>query len=153
MSNTPTVTPGNITMSKLLDNNIKQVWQAFAQKEQIAQWYGPQEFTCTIAKMEFKKGGDWELTLHGPDGKDYLNTNRFIDVVEQETIIYDHQCEPFFTATIKLEPRGNKTMVHWTMQFHEIQVFEKLDPLGKSGEGLKQNLDKLEVHLMNIEEE
>ena len=143
---------GVIALSKVLSYDIKAVWAAFADEAAIGQWYGPQDFTCSISKMDFKMGGDWELTLHGPDGKDYPNTNRFIEVITESKIVYAHQSEPFFTATILFEPKGAKTLVNWTMQFHDMQEFDAFAKGGNPTVGLKQNLDKLEVFLMGLED-
>ena len=152
MTKTIENTLGEIIIKKKLDAEIKSVWAAFANPEHIAEWYGPQDFECTISKMEFKKGGDWELTLHGPDGTDYANYNRFIEVDEYKKIVYDHQGDPFFTAEISFEILGNKTGLNWKMKFHDLKEFEVAVKRHNPAEGLKQNIDKLEVYLMGLED-
>ena len=51
MTKTIENTLGEIIIKKKLDAEIKSVWAAFANPEHIAEWYGPQDFECTISKM------------------------------------------------------------------------------------------------------
>ena len=152
MSQAIETNPGEITINKKVQADIETVWQAFANPEQISQWYGPQDFTCTVLKMEFKKGGDWELILHAPDGSDFTNSNRFSEITEQKTIIYEHQSAPFFRAEITFNDLNGKTAINWKMTFYDLAEFEKAKQQNNVLEGLKQNLDKLEVYLMNSED-
>ena len=136
------IAPGEIKITKKLDASIETVWPVFSDPIHLANWYGPQDFTCTISKMDFKKGGDWELVLHGPDGTDYPNYNRFVEVEVNKKIVYDHQGEPFFTAEIVFERAEEKTIVNWKMNFHDLKEFEKAVKQHNPAEGLKQNIDK-----------
>lgn len=50
-----------------------QVFAAMSEPARLARWWGPHGFASTIHEFEFKPGGRWLLTMHGPDGKDYPN--------------------------------------------------------------------------------
>lgn len=57
----------------LLDAPRRVVWQAWADPAQIVQWWGPNGSTNTMQTFDLREGGEWRFTMHGPDGKDYLN--------------------------------------------------------------------------------
>ena len=58
-----------LRITKLLAAPVEQVWQVWTNPEHIANWWGPAGFTSTIQKMEVAAGGEWRLTMVGPDGK------------------------------------------------------------------------------------
>ena len=46
---------------------------AFSDPVRLARWWGPAGFTNTFTICEFKPGGQWSFTMHGPDGTNYPN--------------------------------------------------------------------------------
>jgi len=55
----------------------------------ISKWWGPFGFTTTTHEMNFEPGGTWRFTMHGPDGVDYENLIKYIEV-GPDVIEYDH---------------------------------------------------------------
>ena len=47
---------------------IGLMWKVWTDPEHLVHWWAPNGFTSTIHKMHFQEGGEWKLTLHGPDG-------------------------------------------------------------------------------------
>src|ERR1700733_3959863 len=70
-----------IRISRLLNAPIELVWEVWTNPEHIKNWWGPNGFTNTIHSMDMKKGGEWNLTMHGPDGTDYKNKTIFKKIV------------------------------------------------------------------------
>ena len=50
---------------------IDLVWKVWTDSEHIVNWWGPHGHTNTIHKMDFTEGGEWKLTMQGPDGTKY----------------------------------------------------------------------------------
>lgn len=67
--------------SRLLTASPTDIFAAMSDPVRIAKWWGPAGFTNRIHQFEFKPGGKWLLTMHGPDGKDYPNESRFTRVI------------------------------------------------------------------------
>ena len=67
-----------ITVSRLIDAPVAMLWEVWTKPEHIANWWGPNGFTNTIAKMDLRPDGEWDLIMHGPDGTDYKNKSIFI---------------------------------------------------------------------------
>lgn len=67
----------------------KMVYEAFADAQQVVEWWGPAGFTTTILEMDLRAGGKWRLVMHGPDGTDYPNEMVFTQVVPMERIELD----------------------------------------------------------------
>ncbi len=136
-----------ISISRLLNAPIELVWEVWINPEHIKNWWGPNGFSNTISKMDVAPEGEWDLTMHGPDGTDYKNKSVFKEVELHKKLVYQHVTGPKFTATIHFEKRGNQTHLHWQMLFDTkeelIQVVQKFN----AAEGLKQNVEKLEAYV------
>jgi uncharacterized protein YndB with AHSA1/START domain len=139
----------SISISRLLNAPVALVWEVWTNPEHIKNWWGPNGFTNTISKMEVTPEGVWELVMHGPDGTDYKNKSIFKEVVKHKKLVYEHASAPKFTATIEFESRGDKTHMHWQMVFENREQFIQVVKTFKADEGLKQNVEKLEIYLAN----
>ena len=91
-------------ITRMLNAPIDLVWEVWTNPEHIANWWGPSGYTNTIHKMEVIAGGEWRLTMHGPDGKDYPNKSMFIEIVPLKKIVFQH-FNPNYIATIIFEPK------------------------------------------------
>jgi PhnB protein len=136
-----------IKISRLLNAPIALVWEVWTNPEHIAQWWGPNDFTNTIHDMHVSPEGEWNLTMHGPDGTDYKNKSIFKEVVHHQKLVYEHVSAPRFTATITFEAQGKTTMLEWHMLFESKEQFIQVVKTFKADEGLKQNVDKLSHYL------
>ena len=129
-----------------LDAPIDNVWQAWADPAQIVQWWGPNGFTNTMQTFDLREGGEWRFTMHGPDGKDYLNKSEFIEVIPQRVFKFEHS-SPHFITTVLFEAKGNETHIDWTMLFDSKEMRDAIVKAANAEEGLKQNIVKLKTFL------
>lgn len=63
--------------SRLISSPIEKVYEAFANPEILKKWWGPEGFTNTIHEFDLQPGGNWILTMHGPDKGNYENSSFF----------------------------------------------------------------------------
>ena len=138
-----------LLLTRTLNAPIDLVWEAWTDPQHIAKWWGPNGFTNTITTMDMKPGGEWILTMHGPDGTDYKNKSIFKEVIPHKKIVFDH-IAPNFTATIEFEARGEQTHLTWHMLFETTEQFIQVVKTFKADDGLKQNVDKLNAYLAEM---
>jgi uncharacterized protein YndB with AHSA1/START domain len=136
-----------LSLSRTLNAPIELVWEIFSSPEHISNWWGPDGFTNTIHLMEFKPGGRWHFTMHGPDGTDYDNEDVFTEIIEHRKIVFDHVSQPHHTTTITFEAQGDKTHLTWYMLFDSTEQFELVAKKYGAVEGLHQNIARLELYL------
>lgn len=139
-----------ITISRKLNAPVDLVWEVWTKPEHIANWWGPNGFTNTISKMDITAGGEWDLVMHGPDGTDYKNKSIFKEVLLHKKIVYEHVSAPKFISTISFEEQGEQTHLTWHMLFESVEEFIQVVKTFKADEGLKQNVEKLEVYLAGM---
>lgn len=111
-----------LSLTRLLDAPRHLVWSAWADPAQIVKWFGPHGFRMTMHSRDFRTGGAWRFTLHGPDGRDYVNNVVLLEVKEPERIVYKHVPEPGgepvrHETTVTFAARGDKTELTLHMVF------------------------------------
>lgn len=135
-----------ISATRIFNARIELVWKVWTEPEHIKNWWGPNEFTNTIHKMDFQAGGEWNLTMHGPDGTNYPNKSIFKEIIRHKKIVFEH-FNPHFFTTVLFESKGEKTLISWSLLFDTTELKETVVKAHKADEGLKQNLEKLGKYL------
>jgi uncharacterized protein YndB with AHSA1/START domain len=135
-----------LIISRTLNAPVELVWEVWTNPEHLVNWWGPNGFTNTITKMDMVPGGEWDLVMHGPDGTDYKNKSVFKEIIPNKKIVYEH-ISPSFIATINFEEQGKQTLINWHMLFETAEEFIQVVKTFKADEGLKQNIEKLNVYL------
>jgi uncharacterized protein YndB with AHSA1/START domain len=124
----------------------QQVFAAFS-PERLAKWWGPEGFTNTFNLCEFKTGGKWSFTMHGPDGKNYPNECLFDEVRAPTKVVVHHISEPKFSLTITLSPSDNGTHVSWWQAFENSDIASKVEHIVVPAN--EQNLDRLTAEVLH----
>jgi uncharacterized protein YndB with AHSA1/START domain len=138
-----------LSIERTLNAPVKLVWEVFTKPEHIANWWGPNGFTNTIHTMDVRPGGEWDFVMHGPDGSDFKNRSVYQEIVPFKKIVFDHFA-PNFTTTIEFETKGGQTHLKWHMLFETAELFEAVVKAHGAAEGLKQNIEKLNVYLEGL---
>ncbi len=137
-------------LSRTLNAPIGLVWEVWTQPEHISQWWGPIGFTTTIEKMELRAGGAWNLIMHGPDGRNYINESVFTELIPMQRIVFEHVSYPKFTAIIRFEARGAQTHIHWRMIFESRELLENVVRTFGADRGLTENFIKMADYLSGM---
>lgn len=134
-------------MTRTFNAPVDLLWKVLTTPEYIKDWWGPEGFTNTIRKMEVREGGIWDFTMHGPDGVDFVNFYYYTEVKPLEKLVMEHRQHPKFTIIVQLYPEGDHTKVVWQNVFDSIPTMEETIRAFKADVGLKQNLERLSIHL------
>ena len=129
-----------IVSTRLLKHPRERVFRAIAERERIARWWGPAGFRNTITTFDFREGGEWVFTMHGPDGKDYPNHSRFEKIAPPEVVVL-HVNAPHFRLFMTMTEEAGGTRMHWRQVFGDARVREQLAPICVPAN--EQNLDRL----------
>jgi uncharacterized protein YndB with AHSA1/START domain len=133
------------TTSRVLPYPRERVFRAIAEPERMARWWGPAGFRNTIDVFEFREGGEWNFTMHAPDGTDYPNRSHFETIASPHTVVIRHANAPLFRLHITLTEEAGGTRVHWRQVFDDPRVREQLAPVCVPAN--EQNLDRLAAEL------
>lgn len=139
--------PRDIISERLFEAPREQIFRAFAEPERLARWWGPKDFRNSFHQFEFRAGGEWNFTMHGPDGTAYDNRSVFQEIDPPWRIVIRVN-GPHFTLTVSLTPEDGKTRVHWRQRFESARVREQLAPICIPAN--EQNFDRLEAELARM---
>ena len=142
----------SITATREFDAPRDLVFSLWSAPELISQWWGPKGFTNTIHEMDFRPGGVWRFTMHGPDGRDYENKIVYREIVRPKLIAYSHVSGPLFDAQATFEEKNAKTTVTVTMTFATAELRNRVAEEFGAVEGLHQTLGRLAEEAANSEE-
>lgn len=119
-----------LTLSRIYDAPVKAVWDAWVEPEQVAQWWGPRGFTITNHSKDVRTGGHWHYTMHGPDGTDYPNKTKYLEVETYKRMVYDHganDTQPaLFRVTVLFSEAKGKTKMDMTMTWPTPEIAEEM---------------------------
>jgi len=132
-----------LIFTRLLNAPVELVWKMWVSPEHIKLWWGPDGFTNTIRKMQVKAGGEWELTMRGPDGTDHKIKCIFREVVKYKKIVYEQLINFRCIATIEFESRGEQTFLHWQMLFESRDYLIEVTKAYGVDPGLRQTGERM----------
>lgn len=139
-----------ITLTRVYDAPLQAVWEAWTVPEEVAQWWGPRGFTLTHHSHDLRTGGHWHYTMHGPDGTDYENTTRYLEVIPGQRLVYDHggheDRPPLFRVHALFTERNGRTQLDMTMTFATPEVAEQSRGFIRKAGG-ESTWDRLAEHL------
>jgi uncharacterized protein YndB with AHSA1/START domain len=129
---------------------VDDVWNAWTKPEHLTHWWGPAGFTTTIHTMNLEKGGEWNLTLHGPDGTNFPNRSVFLEIIPLRKISFEH-FNPHFITTVHFQAVGDHTSMDWTLLFDTAEMRDIVVKAHKAEEGQRQNVERLEKYLSEMQ--
>jgi uncharacterized protein YndB with AHSA1/START domain len=144
--------PRSIVGTRVFDAPRELVFAAFTDPKHLAAWWGPDGFTTTTSRFEFRKGGVWRFVMHGPDGRDYQNLITFDEIIAPERIAYRHSgaddVEPLqFNTTLTFEDLGGKTRLTWHGTFPSAEERARVIKEYGADKGLVQTMARLAEYM------
>lgn len=138
-----------IVNKRVIAFSDESVFETFANPALLKEWWGPNGFTNTFHEFNFSPGGTWRFTMHAPDGAQYENFCRFVEIKPYERIVIDH-IEPVHTFRLVaiITKTGIGTEIQFRMTFALAEEFERVKDFVRAAN--EQNLDRLEAVLRNI---
>jgi len=150
-ASTPADQP-TITMEREFDAPPEVLFRAFTEAEALKAWYGPNGFTITVLARDFRVGGLFRFTMHGPDGTDYPNRIAYREILPGERLAYLHDSDidndpRAFEVTVTFEALGaNRTLLTMRSIFPSVEARNAVMKFGAVELGM-QTLEKLAAYV------
>lgn len=83
----------DLIITRVFDAPVAQVWKAWSDSGDIMQWWGPDHFSCPMAKIDFREGSTSLLAMRPPKefgDQDMYSTWDYQKIVPMERIEYIH---------------------------------------------------------------
>ncbi len=66
---------------------VERVWKAWTDPEMAKLWWGPENFSCPEAKIDFRVGGKYLLAMKDPSGKINWSAGEYQEIVPLKKIV------------------------------------------------------------------
>ena len=139
-----------IGATRMLNAPRELVWRVFTEPEHVKQWWGPNGFTNTIHEMNVEVGGEWNFTMHGPDGTDYRNEIKYEAIEKPWLLVFTHGPTPKFKTIVEFADHGETTEMKWRGVFDTSEDYSRAVNTFGAIEGQKQTLDRLQDYLNTL---
>lgn len=143
---TAPATDEEIVSMRVIPAPREKVFRAFSDPTVLAQWWGPKDFTNRIETFELKPEGRWLLTMCAPNGAEYHNESRFVEVTEPAQIVFEHLGPVhWYHMVMSYDEEAGGTRLTWRMRFASVEEANKLKQFIAIAN--EQNFDRLETCL------
>ncbi len=143
----------DLVLERIIDVPRDLVWAAWTKPEHLSQWFTPAPWTVSDCEIDLRPGGIFRTTMRSPDGKEIANVGCYLEVVPGARLVwtdallpgYRPAKNPFLTAIISLEARGNGTRYIATALHRDEAARNRHEEMGFH-EGWGKALDQLVAH-------
>lgn len=135
-----------ILSSRIVNDSLQKVYEAFANPIYLTKWWGPEGFTNTFHEFELRPGGKWILTMHGPEKGNYENSAVFTIVEPLKLVRWTRSSQPLFDMEVQFEAvSSTQTEIVFRMIFDTVEACEKIRAFAIPKN--EENFDRLEREL------
>lgn len=138
-----------IVTSRIFEHSIEKVFYAWKNPNHLKNWWWPEGFSNTFETFDFSPWGHWKFIMHGPDWTNYPNESIFIEINDQQSIIFSHIVAPKFQVHALFKKIWeNSTQLTFIMKFLSVEECNavKIYAVGKN----EENMDRLETELQKM---
>jgi uncharacterized protein YndB with AHSA1/START domain len=150
---TATEVPMALELRRVVAAPREMVWKAWTDPKQLAQWWGPKDFTNPVCEVDVRAGGAILIHMRAPDGVTYPMSGEYLEVKPPELLVFtaaalDSDGRPVFV-------NRNAVVFRETAGGTEIAVSVKvmsttpaaMQPLKGMTQGWNMTLDRMETFL------
>ena len=81
-------------LSRIVEASPQRVYEAMTDPEQVAQWWGPEGFTCREVTLDAKVGGGYRIAMQPPEGELFHLAGEYLVVQPPTRLAYTFRWEP-----------------------------------------------------------
>ncbi|MDO8989523.1 MAG: SRPBCC domain-containing protein [Sideroxyarcus sp.] len=72
---------------RVFNASAERIWRAWTDREQLMQWFGPQGYIMTQAKMDLRPGGIFHYALRSPEGQEMWGKWLFREIEAPQKLV------------------------------------------------------------------
>ena len=116
----------DLVLEREVDVPVEKVWAAWTTPEHLKHWFVPRPWTITRCEVDLRPGGVFSSTMRSPEGEEFPNIGCYLEIEPNKKLVwtdallpgYRPSANPFFTATLLLEPLPNGGTKYTAIAIH-----------------------------------
>lgn len=89
----------DLIIERTVDVPRELVWAAWTRPDHLKKWYTPAPWATTEAEVDLRPGGLFRTVARGPEGQEYESVSCYLEVIENERLIWTDALGPGFRPT------------------------------------------------------
>lgn len=148
----------DVTITRTFDAPREMVWDAWTDSEQVAEWWGPEDFTVPHCELDVRPGGSFHVDMEAPDGTVYPDAGEILEVEEPKRLVLvsrafvDEDGEPQLETKSTVTFEADRERTHLTL---EAEVLTATPEVAVHLEGMEAgwtgSFEKLDDYLTEVE--
>jgi uncharacterized protein YndB with AHSA1/START domain len=142
-----------LVIERVFDAPRELVFRCWTEPERLARWVGPRCFSSTILACELRQGGNYRMSMRGPDGHDHWHQGVFREIVPPQRIVRTYcwtdaegrPTRPETLLTVTFADLDGRTKV----TLHQA-VFESVTARDDHRRGWSGSLDRLAEYIATV---
>lgn len=112
-----------LLITRVFNAPPEEVWKVWTEPEAVKQWFGPQNFTAPVVKIDLRVGGTSLYCMRSPDGEDFWSTGIYKEIVPPERIV---STDSFADAKGNVVPAAHYGMEgNWPLELLVTVTFQE----------------------------
>lgn len=96
----------DLSFERVVDVAPELIWKAWTTPKLILKWFTPAPWKTIDCEIDLRPGGIFRTTMLSPEGKEYPNTGCYLELVENERLVWTDALEPGFRPTRRTTDSG-----------------------------------------------
>jgi uncharacterized protein YndB with AHSA1/START domain len=81
--------PPPLRLSRVLHARRETVFKAWSSAEHVTQWFSPEIYTVSDARVRMEVGGPFDVCMRSPTGEEHWTRGRFVEVTPHTRLVID----------------------------------------------------------------
>ena len=111
----------DLVLERVVDVPRSLVWRAWTEPQHLVKWFCPLPWQTTDCRIDLQPGGIFQTTMKGPDSPAFTNTGCWLQVVDQELLVWTGVLGPGF------RPQSRELFAAVPFMMTAILAFEDTD--------------------------
>ena len=86
----------DLVLERVVDVPRELVWAAWTQPKQVVKWFAPAPWRTVACEIDLRPGGIFSTTMLSPEGQEFPNTGCFLEIIENEKLVWTGTMGPGF---------------------------------------------------------
>ena len=111
----------DLVLEREVDVPPELVWAAWTDPKHLVHWFTPAPWKTPVAELDVRPGGKFRTVMRGPEGQEFDNTGCYLEVVENQRLVFTSSLTPGFrpnpasfplqfSAIIQIEKKPTSTI-------------------------------------------
>jgi uncharacterized protein YndB with AHSA1/START domain len=80
--------PIELRIERTFDAPCETVFDAWIERDQASQWFGPEGFTIPLCEVDGTEGGSYRMCMRDPEGGEHVVTGSYVEISRPDRLVF-----------------------------------------------------------------